>query len=105
MKIGFVICSIVVVIFLLIGISTWKSREPVGFFTFVKRPVVSDVKRYNHAVSVLWIVSAVILGLAGVPFLFLKQNSPWFTVVILAIMIMVLAMMIVYTRIETKYKI
>lgn len=105
MVIGFAICSIVAAIFLLIGISTWKSKEPVGFFTFVKRPDVSDTRRYNHAVSVLWIAAAVVLELACVPFLFLEQNSPLPIVIILAVVIMVLAMMIVYTRIEAKYKI
>ncbi len=103
MVMGFAICSLAAIIFLLIGISTWKSKEPAGFFTFVKRPAVSDVKRYNHAVSVLWMAAAVILELTGVPILFLEQNSPFLIVIILAVVIMVLAMMIVYTRVEAKY--
>jgi len=105
MVMGFVIWSIAAVIFLCIGISAWKSKDPVGFFTFVKRPTVSDVEKYNHAVSVLWFVAAAVLEFTGVPILFLEQNSPFFIVLEFAVVILVLVMMIVYTRIESKFKI
>ena len=63
MIIGFIIVSVIAVIFLSIGISCRKSREAVGFFTFVKPPIVEDVKHYNNAVSILWFVVAVWLKL------------------------------------------
>ena len=44
MIIGFVIWSIVAAIPFIIGISTWKSKEPTGFFTGRKPPSVRDVK-------------------------------------------------------------
>lgn len=103
--IGFVIFSIVAGIFLCIGISARKSKDPVGFFTFVKPPTVKEVEKYNHAVSLLWIVAAVMLEIIGVPVLLLEQNSPLFIPLIFAIMILILVMMIVYTRIEAKYRI
>lgn len=59
---------------------------------------------YNHAVSVLWILSAVVLEMIGVPLLFMEQNSPVFVLVIFAVMILIIAMMITYQRIEKKYK-
>ena len=40
----FVIWSVAAFIFLLIGISVRKSREAAGFYTFAKKPVVSDIK-------------------------------------------------------------
>lgn len=104
MFMGFVICSIAAFIFLLIGISARRSNEAVGFYTFVKEPVVNDIKKYNHAVSVLWFAVAAVLELTGVPFLFLEQNSPVFIAIIFVVVILVLAMMIAYTRIEAKYR-
>ena len=62
MIIGFAIWSIVALTFVAIAISTYRAEEPVGFFTFVKPPVVKDIKKYNKAVSVLWLVFAIILS-------------------------------------------
>ena len=47
MVVGFIIWSIVVIIFMLIGISAWKSKQEVGFFTFAKPPKMKDVVKYN----------------------------------------------------------
>lgn len=104
MAIGFIVCSIVAVIFLGIGIGCRKSREAVGFFTFVKPPTVKDIKHYNRAVSVLWFTATVVLEMTGISFLFLEQNSPAFILVILAVIILVVGMMIAYSKIEAKYK-
>lgn len=104
MMIGFVMWSIAAVIFLGIGISCRKSSEAVGFFTFVKPPMVENVERYNHAVSVLWFVTAGVFEIIGIPLLFIEQNSPLFIPVIFAVMALVIGMMIAYIRIEAKYK-
>ena len=104
MIIAFVIWSLVAVIFLMIGVSTWKAKEAAGFFTFVNPPKVKDAKRYNHAVAKLWLAAALILEVLGVPMLWLKQNSPQIVFTILGVVILVIAMMIVYIRVEAKYK-
>ena len=104
MIIGFIIWSIVTVVFLGIGISCRKSDEAVGFFTGCKPPVVEDVKRYNRAVSKLWFASAGIYELMGIPLLFLEQNSLLFIPIIFAVVIGLIVMMVVYLRIEAKYK-
>ncbi|SHK52149.1 hypothetical protein [Hespellia stercorisuis] len=104
MIIAFVIWSIVAVLFLGIGISGWKSKEAVGFFTFVKPPVVTDTNKYNRSVSMLWIIAAVILEIIGIPCLFLEQNSPMYIPMIFGVMALVIGMMIVYLRIQSKYK-
>lgn len=103
MIIAFIIWSIVAVLFLGIGISERKSKEAVGFFTFVKPPVISDVSKYNRSVSTLWIIAAVILEIIGIPLLFSEQNSPVFIPVILGVMALMIGMMIVYLRIQAKY--
>ena len=104
MIIGFVIWSIVALTFVSIAISTYRAEEPVGFFTFVKPPIVKDIKKYNKAVSVLWLVFAIILEVIGIPFLFLKQNSPLFLVMILGVVALVIGLMIAYLRLESKEK-
>lgn len=104
MIVGFIIWSICAAIFGGIGISCRKSREAAGFFTFMKPPVVEDVEHYNYALSKLWFVGADVFEIIGVPLLFLKQNSPLFVPIVLAVVILLLVMMVVYIKIETKYK-
>lgn len=104
MIIAFVIWSIVAILFLGIGISGWKSKVAVGFFTSGKPPVVTDVNRYNHSVSKLWIVGAVIFEIIGVLLLFLEQNSPMFIPIIFGVVALAIGMMIAYVKIEAKYK-
>ncbi len=104
MVIAFIIWSIVAALFLGIGISCRKSNEAVGFFTFVKPPIVEDVEHYNNEVSILWFVAAGALEIIGIPLLFLKQNSPLFIPVIFAVVILIIVMMVVYIKIEAKYK-
>jgi hypothetical protein len=104
MMIGFAIWSIVSLLFLRIAVSSWKSREAVGFFTFVKPPVVTDITRYNHSVSLLWTIAAVVLELVGVPLLFVEQNSPICIFMIFAVVVLLIGMMVAYIKIEKKYK-
>ena len=104
MIIAFVIWSVVAVIFLTIGVSAWQSKEAVGFFTFVNPPKVKDTKQYNHAVAKIWYTVAFVFEILGVPFLWYEQNSPLIIFIILGAVILVIAMMIAYTRIEAKYK-
>ena len=104
MIIGFVIWSLVVLLFVAIGISCRKSNEPVGFFTGCQPPIVEDIQRYNKAVSKLWFVSAGVYEIIGVPLLFLEQNSLLFVPIIFAVVIGLIIMMVVYLKIEAKYK-
>ena len=104
MIVGFIIWSICAAIFTGIGISCRKSKKAAGFFTFVKPPVVEDVEHYNYAVSKLLFVGAGVFEIIGVPLLFLKQNSPLFVPMVFAVVVLLLVMMIVYIKIETKYK-
>lgn len=104
MIIGFVIWSMVAVIFLGIGISSYKAKEPVGFFTFGNPPKVDNVKGYNHAVAKLWFAAAIVMELFGLPFLFCQQNSPVFVFLCLPIFVLIITMIVVYLRIEAKYK-
>ena len=53
MIIGFVIWSFCAVLFFIVGVVDLKSEKPVGFFTGVKPPKITDVKKYNKAVALL----------------------------------------------------
>ena len=104
MIIGFIIWSLIAVLFICIGISCRISNEAAGFFTGSKPPEVKDIKKYNHAVANLWFVSAVVYEILGIPLLFLEQNSAGFIPVIFATVWGMLIMAAAYLRIEAKYK-
>lgn len=104
MIIAFIIWTIVALVFVGLAVSCRKAKEPVGFFTGVKPPEVTDVEGYNKAVSMLWFVFALLLELMGVPFLFVKQNSAHAIFVILFMMPLIIGMVVVYLKIEGKYK-
>ena len=105
MVIGFVIWSVCSMIFIVIGIDCWKSQNAVGFFTFTKPPMIKEenVKKYNHAVSILWFIFAVLLEAVGLPLLFINQNSPVFVLMIFEVIVLVIALIIAFIQIERKY--
>ena len=104
MIMGFVIWSIVFAIMLGIGIWSYRSEKPVGFFTGTKPPEVKDAKKYNHAVGILWFSYAVLLELFGIPFLFLEQNSAGFIPVYLGTIVISIGLMVGYVVIEKKHR-
>ena len=81
-----------------------RSEKPVSFFIFVEAPEVKDVKKYNHAVSVLWIAGTVLFEILGIPLLFIRQNSPWAIFLVLGTMFWVIGISVAYMRIEARYK-
>ena len=101
---GFVIWSAVFLVLLGIGMTAWKSDKAAGFFTGAKPPEVTDVRRYNRAVAVLWFAYAVLFELLGLPLLFLKQNSTGFLWSVAGVPVITIALMVVYSRILRKYE-
>lgn len=101
---GFIIWSLVSIALLGIGVLTWRSRKPAGFFAGVNPPEVRDVRKYNHSVAVLWFVYAILFELLGLPFLFLKQNSAGFVWTVLGVAVISIALMIAYHRILIRYQ-
>ena len=104
MLIGFIIWTIVSCLFLVIGITNRKADFPVGFFSNVKAPDVTDIKKYNKEVSNIWLVFAILFELLGVPLLFFEQNDPVFIIVILGTVALIIGIIIAYLRVEMKYK-
>lgn len=67
MIIGFIVWSLVTVIFLGIGIGSRKANKAVGFFTFTKPPITENIKQYNKAVSFLWFIAAAVFEIIEIP--------------------------------------
>lgn len=90
------------VLFAGIGIFSFLSHKPVGFFANAKPPEIRDVKAYNRAVGRLWLVFAVVFALLGIPLLW--PDSPLVLLGIIGLMWAIIVVIIVYLRIEQKYK-
>ncbi len=102
---GFIIWTIISIVFVYIGITTRKSNKPVNLFTFSDVPKVNDVKGYNRAVSNLWLVFTVLFEMIGISLLFIKQNSPFVVLIVLGVVFLVIGMMVAYIKIESKYRV
>lgn len=102
---GFILWTLITLISVYIGITTRKSNMPVNLFTFGDVPKVNDVKRYNRAVSNLWLVFTVLFEMIGISLLFIKQNSPFVVLIVLGVVFLVIGMMVAYIKIESKYRV
>ena len=103
MIVGLLIWSIIAILLIGIGIWTWNSKGAAGFFAGVKPPEVTDIKKYNHSVAILWFVYALVFESFGIPLLLLKQNSAGFVVSILGVVFSSLGLAISYHLISSKY--
>lgn len=101
--IGFAIIVLVGFLFVGIGFSSFKAKNPVGFWANAKVVPIDDVKSYNKAVGKLWCVFGIVLIFLGLPMLE-GQNSPLILLSCIGIMFEVIATMVVYMRIENKYR-
>lgn len=105
MIVGFIIWSGVALLFVSIGVKCGRSKVPVGFFANVETTQVENVEKYNKAVSKLWFVTATIYEIMGIPLLFLEQNSLYFIPIVFGVMFEMIVMMVVYLKIEAKYRV
>ena len=81
-----------------------KKEKPFGFWANAETLQIENVKAYNRALGILWIVYGVLFILLGLP-LFAGQNSPYILLSILGVMFLSIGAMVVYvTVIEKKYK-
>lgn len=58
----FIACVVMFLIYAGVGLYLWRSKKPANFWTGEKIPagVVSDVKKYNRANGIMWIVFGVL---------------------------------------------
>lgn len=103
-KVAFFIWLACAVFFLVLGICSYRSKTPAGFWANAAAPKkVTDLKAYNHAVGRLWCGFAVAFAALGLPILFGQDIAIMFSV--LGMGFAVIVMVIIYTFIELKYKI
>lgn len=102
--VAFIIWSIVASLFVVIGIVNWRSKTEVGFFTGVEPGKKKDIVGYNHAVAKIWFFYAAVLEMIGLPFVVIPQNSIMAVVVMLAVVLLTIGIMIVYVKVDAKYK-
>lgn len=101
--IGFIIWTILGIVFIALGIFCFASQKAVGFWANIKMYEVNNVKGYNHAVGKLWISYGVILIILGLPLLS-GQNSPFILLSVVGVMIETIILMVIYTLFITpKY--
>lgn len=102
--VGFIIWCVMGSMFICLAVYTWFARKPVGFWANTKIPEVTDIKKYNRALSKLFCVFGVVLMALGLPLL-AGEDSAWVLVPVVGAMLECIAAMAVYTLvIEKKYK-
>ena len=101
---GFIIWSICALLFFVIGLRSRRSKKAAGFWANAKAPEVTDVRKYNHAVSNIWFVLAAAFELLGIPLLFLKQNSPMVFLSVIGVVFLLIGSMTAYVKIENTYR-
>ena len=104
MIIAFIIWSACCVLIIGLAVWAWNGKKAVGFFAGVDVPKVKDIRKYNHAVSTIWILYAILFELLGIPFLFFRQNSPIFILPVLGVAWISILLPVAYTRVLAKYE-
>ena len=100
---GFVIWALVAAVIILLGIRAMFAKKPVGFWANVETKNVSNVKGYNRAVGILFIVYGVVFIALGIPLLG-GQNTPFILLSILGVVFETIITMAIYSiYIEKKY--
>ena len=74
---------------------------PVGFWANVETIKVRDVKKYNRATGILFVVYGVVFILLGIPLLG-GQNTPYILLSIVGVMFETIIIMAVYSLLIVK---
>ncbi len=86
--IAFIGWTIVACVFVMMGITHWKSDQVRGMVNSrIPQIPEKNIKKYNHAVGILYWIFSILLELLGIPLLFLEQNNPIFLITILGTVI------------------
>ncbi len=99
--IGFVIYCIVGSLFIVFGILSFFSKNPVGFWANIKMCEVTDTRDYNKATGKLFLCFGIFFIIFGLPLL-AGQNSPLILLSIAGDMFLVITVMLVYELVIMK---
>ena len=94
--VGFVIWALVGALIIVIGIKDLFAKKPVGFWANIETMKVSDVKGYNRATGILFMVYGIVFILLGLPLLG-GQNTPFIVLSIIGVMFETIIIMTIYS--------
>ena len=102
--VGFIIWAQVGVVIIVLGICDLFAKKPVGFWANVETMKVNDVKGYNRATGILFIVYGAVFILLGLPILG-GQNTPLILLSAVGVMFETIVIMVIYSVcIVNKYQ-
>ena len=104
MLIGLIVWSAVSLAIFGIAFHAWRSKTAVGFYSGVKPPDVTDVRGYNHAVALLWIIYGALFEALGALITAPGQPLALRLVLIPAIAPLTIALIVAYERVLKKYR-
>lgn len=81
-----------------------KTARPFGFWSNAKTLPMKDVKAYNRAVSILFMVFGVLFILIGLPLLFDAKGVGLIIPILGSVFLSIGSMVVYVTVIEKKYK-
>lgn len=99
--VAFVIWALLGVILIIVGIRDMFAKKPAGFWANAETMKVNDVKGYNRATGILFIVYGLVFILLGLPLLG-GQNTPLVLLSIVGVMFETIVLMVVYSTVITK---
>jgi len=99
--IGFVIWSLLGVFIIGLGIKDMFSKNPVGFWVNTETIKVKDVKGYNRASGLLFIIYGIIFVILGIPLLD-GQNTPYVLLSVIGVMVETIVIMAAYSLVIVK---
>ncbi len=101
---AFIIWAIIGLIFVGLGVLAFFSKKPMGFWANAEMFQVSDTKRYNHTMGIMWCIFGLVFILLGLPLL-AGENSPYIMLSVVGVMLEVIVFMVIYVLvIEKKYR-
>lgn len=100
-EIGFIIWALFGAMIIALGIKDMFSKKPVGFWANVETIKVRDVKKYNRATGILFVVYGAVFILLGIPLLG-GQNTPYILLSIVGVMFETIIIMAVYSLLIVK---
>lgn len=100
---GFLIWALAGLVFVGIGLGSFRAKKAVGFWANTESPQVTDIKSYNRAMGKLWIGFGLIFIVLGLPLL-AGQNSPLVFLSVLGVFGEIIGLVLIYTlSIAPKY--
>ena len=86
-----------------LGYYIWFSKKAIGFWGNKKMFEVTDIKKYNHTMSKLYVAHGIVFILFGLPLL--TGHSKWIFFSVAGVVVETIVLMAVYSLvIKKKYK-